>query len=58
MAFGSVGEQRAAPGIVPWHVDKTYLKVRGRWCYLYRAIDRNGDLVDTELSEHRDMVAA
>ncbi|WP_233553605.1 transposase, partial [Teichococcus wenyumeiae] len=39
-------------------MDKTYLKVRGRWCYLYRAIDRNGDLVDTELSEHRDMVAA
>jgi putative transposase len=35
-----------------------YLKVRGRWCYLYRAIDRNGDLVDTMLSEHRDMAAA
>ena len=33
-----------------WHVDETYLKVRGRWCYLYRAIDRNGDLVDTVLS--------
>jgi transposase-like protein len=39
-------------------VDETYLKVRGRWCYLYRAIDRNGDLVDTMLSEHRDMAAA
>ena len=32
--------------------------MRGRWCYLYRAIDRNGDLVDTMLSEHRDMAAA
>src|SRR3712207_4939937 len=41
-----------------WHVDETYLRVRGRWCYLYRAIDRNGDLVDTMLSEHRDMAAA
>jgi putative transposase len=41
-----------------WHVDETYLKVRGRWCYLYRAIDRKGDLVDTMLSEHRDMAAA
>jgi putative transposase len=41
-----------------WHVDETYLKVRGRWCYLYRAIDRNVDLVDTMLSEHRDMAAA
>src|SRR4051794_35320181 len=41
-----------------WHVDETYLKVRGRWCYVYRAIDRNGALVDTMLSEHRDMAAA
>ncbi|ONH81229.1 IS6 family transposase [Roseomonas mucosa] len=41
-----------------WHVDETYLKVRGRWCYLYRAIDRHGELVDTMLSEHRDMAAA
>jgi transposase-like protein len=39
-------------------VNETYLKVRGRWCYLYQAIDRNGDLVDTMLSEHRDMAAA
>lgn len=39
-------------------IEKTYLKVRGRWCYLYRAIDRNGDLVDTMVSEHRDMAAA
>src|ERR671927_1169267 len=41
-----------------WHVDETYLKVRGRWAYLYRAIDRGGNLVDTMLSEHRDMAAA
>ena len=41
-----------------WHVDETYLKVRGRWCFLYRAIDRDGRLVDTMLSERRDMAAA
>jgi transposase-like protein len=41
-----------------WHVDETYFKVRGRWAYLYRAIDRDGNLVDTMLSEHRDMAAA
>jgi transposase-like protein len=41
-----------------WHVDETYVRVKGRWCYLYRAIDRNGDLVDTMLSERRDMAAA
>src|SRR3712207_6270812 len=41
-----------------WHVDETYIKVRGRWAYLYRAIDRDGNLVDVMLSEHRDMAAA
>jgi putative transposase len=41
-----------------WHIDETYLKVRGRWAYLYRAIDRDRNLVDTMLSEHRDMAAA
>jgi putative transposase len=41
-----------------WYVDETYLKVRGRWCYLYRAIDRDGNLVDTMLSQTRDMAAA
>ncbi len=39
-------------------MDETYLKVRGRWAYLYRAIDRDGRLVDTMLSERRDMEAA
>ena len=41
-----------------WHVDETYLKVLGRWTYLYRAIDRHGNLIDAMLSEHRDMKAA
>jgi putative transposase len=41
-----------------WYVDETHLKVRGRWCYLYRAIDRHGNLIDAMLSEHRDMQAA
>ena len=41
-----------------WYVDETYLKVKGRWCYLYRAIDREGNLVDSMLSATRDMGAA
>src|SRR5215213_6875978 len=41
-----------------WYVDETYLKVQGRWCYLYRAIDRFGALVDVMFSERRDMAAA
>ena len=40
------------------YVDETYLKVHGRWCYLYRAIDRDGNLIDTMLSATRDMIAA
>ena len=41
-----------------WYVDETYLRAGGRWCYLYRAIDRDGDLVDVRLSERRDLKAA
>jgi transposase-like protein len=41
-----------------WHVGETYLKIAGEWCYLYRAIDRDGSLVDVYLSENRDMAAA
>ena len=41
-----------------WYTDETYLKVQGRWCYLYRAIDRDGNLIDTMLSATRDMKAA
>ncbi|HYI97373.1 MAG TPA: IS6 family transposase [Bryobacteraceae bacterium] len=41
-----------------WYVDETYLKVKGKWCYLYRAIDRDGNLVDSMLSPTRDMAAA
>ncbi|HEY9697122.1 MAG TPA: IS6 family transposase [Trichocoleus sp.] len=41
-----------------WRVDETYIRVKGRWCYLYRAIDEDGNLVDVRLSEKRDMEAA
>src|SRR3989449_409398 len=41
-----------------WYVDETYSKVKGRWTYLYRAIDREGNLVDVVLSETRDRAAA
>jgi putative transposase len=41
-----------------WYVDETYIKVHGKWCYLYRAIDHDGNLVDSRLSEKRDMDAA
>jgi putative transposase len=36
-------------------MDETYIKVRGRWMYLYCAIDNVGDTVDFWFSEHRDL---
>ena len=33
-----------------WHVDETYVKFKGRWCYLYRAMDQQGNLVDSRLA--------
>jgi putative transposase len=41
-----------------WHVDETYIKVRGRWMYLYRAIDSNGDTVEFWFGERRNLAAA
>jgi putative transposase len=41
-----------------WYVDETYIKVHGKWCYLYRAIDHDGNLVDSMVSEKRNMEAA
>lgn len=41
-----------------WHMDETYIKVRGKWMYLYRAIDSFGDTVEFFFSESRDLLAA
>jgi transposase-like protein len=41
-----------------WRVDETYIKVKGRWTYLYRAVDKQGHTVDFLLSEKRDKAAA
>jgi len=41
-----------------WHADATYLCIKGHWYYLYRAIDKDGNLVDVYLSDVRDQVVA
>jgi IS6 family transposase len=41
-----------------WLVDETYVKVAGRWRYLYRAVDQYGQVIDVLLSERRDTAAA
>ena len=41
-----------------WRVDETYIKVRGQWIYLYRAVDKEGRTADFLLSKRRDVAAA
>ena len=48
---------RHAPGD-RWFADETYVKVAGRWTYLYRAIDQHGQVIDVLLSARRDLAAA
>ena len=40
-----------------WRVDETYVKVKGRWMYLYRAVDSRGQTIDFLLSAKRDAEA-
>ncbi len=41
-----------------WRVDETYVRVKGRWTYLYRAVDSRGQTIDFLLSARRDTTAA
>ena len=41
-----------------WRVDETYVRVAGKWAYLYRAVDSAGDTIDFLLSPQRDLTAA
>jgi transposase, IS6 family len=41
-----------------WFVDETYVKVAGRWTYLYRAVDQHRQVIDVVVSTRRDAAAA
>jgi IS6 family transposase len=41
-----------------WRVDETYIRVAGKWTYLYRAVDSEGSTIDFMLSPYRDLTAA
>src|ERR687890_2063017 len=41
-----------------WRVDETYVRVGGKWKYLFRAIDKHGQLIDFMLSDRRNTRAA
>jgi transposase, IS6 family len=44
------GGQWRRPRSASWRIDETYIKVRGKWTYLYRALDRRGNAIDFYLS--------
>jgi len=50
--------KRKRASAVSWRMDETYIKVRGKWTYLYRAVDRDGKTLDFMLSEKRNTAAA
>jgi transposase-like protein len=60
--YGPEFEQRLRRHLKPtnksWRVDETYVRVKGRWCYLYRAIDSRGATIDFLLSALHDADAA
>jgi transposase-like protein len=60
--FGPEIDKRNRPFLKPtndsYRVDETYIKVKGTWKYLYRAVDSRGNTIDFMLSEYRDIQAA
>lgn len=56
--FGEVARKHRDPVGPNWRVDETYARIRGRWHYIYRAIDGHGQIVDAYVSPTRDMTAA
>src|SRR5215831_3374918 len=50
--------RRKRPVWRSWRMDETYIKVKGQWRYLSRAVDKQGQTIDFLLTEHRDTEAA
>jgi putative transposase len=50
--------RRKRPVWVSWRMDETYIRIKGQWYYLYRAVDKTGQTIDFLLTQHRDERAA
>jgi transposase-like protein len=53
-----VFHRRKHPVGISWRMDETYIRVKGEWRYLYRAVDTQGQTIDFLLTEQRDQEAA
>ncbi|GAC1562156.1 MAG: hypothetical protein NVS2B7_36290 [Herpetosiphon sp.] len=56
--FGKAARVHRRPVGTKWRVDETYVRLQGRWTYVYRAIDEDGQVVDANFSERRNAKAA
>jgi putative transposase len=50
--------RRKRPVWLSWRMDETYIRVKGQWTYLYRAVDKTGQTIDFLLTAQRDEPAA
>ncbi len=57
-AIADVARRRKGPCDRSWRMDETYIKVKGAWVYLYRAVDKYGKTLDFMFSPHRNKPAA
>lgn len=57
-AIADEAHRRKGPTCRSWRMDETYIKLKGKWTYLYRAVDKLGNTLDFMLSERRDEAAA
>ncbi|MBD0864199.1 MAG: IS6 family transposase [Rhodobacteraceae bacterium] len=57
-AIAEAARRRKGPSDRSWRMDETYIKVKGTWVYLCRAVDKHGKTLDVMLSEQRNKPAA
>src|SRR2546425_1202686 len=57
-ALSEAARQHRKQPVTTWLVDETYVKILGKWHYLYRGIDLDGQVLDCWLSATRDLPAA
>ncbi len=55
--FQEAARAHRRPVGAKWRVDETYIRLQGKWTYIYRAIDQDGQIVDAYLSERRNAKA-